>query len=377
MENKSDKVEPFCIQGVDPRLEVLSVSPLVLSTPLDLLGAQGVTETAAVFVRNVHDLPQCMTLEPVPCDDWSIDLSGLLDSGRITIEVDELLEMEQVEHEMVLQCSGNGRTFFGEYIGTPWNSGGVANVRFGGVPLAKLLNANGVRINPAVKYVTAEGRARCEGKPTEFEHSLPIADVLDRSILALTLNGAPLPGIHGGPVRLVTPGMFGTMQVKWLARLRFDIEESSNFHHLDEYRVPLVPVQPGEEFTFTHTNSRPTWHLRVMSYILEPADGAEVSSGEVRIGGVAWNDGKAPIETVLVSADQGRTWHASVMEPASSPYAWQRWSIELPLAAGKHEILARAIDALGRSQPLDGRITWNPHGYEWNGVSRIHLNLLP
>ena len=45
----------------------------------------------------------------------------------------------------------------------------------------------------------------------DLEHSIPVADVLDRGIIALRLNGEPLPGIHGGPVRLVTPGLFGTM----------------------------------------------------------------------------------------------------------------------------------------------------------------------
>lgn len=373
MKNKSDQVEPFCIEGVNPRMEMLSVSPLVLSTPLDLLGAPGVTETSAVFVRNVHDLPQCMTMEPVPHDGWTIALSGLINATSTTIEVSDLHEMEQVEYEMVLQCSGNGRTLYGEFIGTPWNSGGVANVRFGGVRLAKVLEARDVRIAPAVNYVTAEGRARCDGKPADFEHSLPLADVLDRSILALTMNGEPLSGIHGGPVRLVTPGMFGTMQVKWLARLRFDVEESSNFHHLEEYRVPLSPVQPGEEFTFTHANSRPTWHLRIMSYILNPSEGAHVHSDDVEISGVAWNDGTARIETVLVSADRGCAWHSSEIAHSESPYGWQRWSISLPLVPGRHEIWARAIDAKGRSQPLDGRITWNPHGYEWNGVCKVNI----
>lgn len=371
MENKSDKLDPFCIEGVDPRLEMLSASPLVLSTPLDLLGAQDVTDTASIFVRNVHDLPLGMTLEPLPLDGWKIEFTGLIDPAGAMLDACDLLAMEQVEYEMVLQCSGNGRTLYGEYQGTPWNSGGVANVRFAGVSLAAVMERTGIRVDPAVKFVTAEGRAKCEGKPAEFEHSLPVADVLERSILALSLNGEALPGVHGGPIRLVTPGMFGTMQVKWLARLRFEVEESSNFHHLTEYRVPLTPVAPDEDFIFTHANSRPTWDLRIMSYVLEPADGAQVDAGEVRVSGIAWNDGKAPLETVLLSADKGRTWQSGEIERSVSPYAWQRWSAGLSLSPGRYELWARAIDALGRSQPLDGRVNWNPHGYEWNGVYKI------
>jgi DMSO/TMAO reductase YedYZ molybdopterin-dependent catalytic subunit len=54
----------------------------------------------------------------------------------------------------------------------------------------------------------------------------------------LNLNDQPLPGIHGGPVRLVTPGLFGDSQVKWLRQLRFETDESTKLHHATEYRVP-------------------------------------------------------------------------------------------------------------------------------------------
>jgi len=136
--------------------------------------------------------------------------------------------------------------------GTPWNQGGVANVRFTGVPLSAVLEKHNVRVDPQVKYVTAEGEDLPMGRELpDMEHSLPVADVLEKSILALRLNGEPLPGIHGGPVRLITPGFFGTMQIKWLQRLRFETSESTCFYHADEYRIPLEPVKPGERFRFT------------------------------------------------------------------------------------------------------------------------------
>ena len=67
--------------------------------------------------------------------------------------------------------------------------------------------------------------------------------LLERGILALRLNGEPLPGIHGGPVRLVTPGLFGTMQIKWLSRLRFETAESPCFYHATEYRDSASPAR--------------------------------------------------------------------------------------------------------------------------------------
>jgi len=178
----------------------------------------------------------------------------------------------------------------------------------------------------------------------DVEHSLPVADVLATSILALQMNGEDLPGIHGGPVRLVTPGFFGTMQIEWLERLRFETVESSCFYHAVEYRVPLQPVGPCEKFSFTLENSRPTWHIRLMSYILAPGPGAELAAGPVAVSGVAYNDGSIRLEAVLVSADKGRSWRPAEFDPPESPYAWYQWSTELDLAPGAYEIWARAVD---------------------------------
>jgi len=350
-------------------MEVMSVVPLVLSTPIRLLAENRITDKKHLFVRNIQDLAVGMTMEPVPLQGWELELVGLIKPFRVVIRAEDLLEMQQVEHEMVLQCSGNGRNQYPGIPGTPWNQGGVGNVRFSGVPLKAILEKYKITVDPQVKYVTAEGHDLPMGleKP-DFEHSIPVASVLERGILALNLNGEPLPGIHGGPVRLVTPGLFATMQVKWLARLRFETAESQNFYHATEYRVPHALLKPGEKFRFTLENSRPTWEIRLMSYILDPEPGARLKAGPVSVRGVAYNDGSAPIDSVLVSFDRGRSWQPADFETADSPYAWYEWKTQTTLKAGIHEIWARATDALGRSQPLDGKIFWNPNGYEWTGV---------
>jgi DMSO/TMAO reductase YedYZ molybdopterin-dependent catalytic subunit len=284
--------------------------------------------------------------------------------------------MEQVEYEMVLECSGNGRTEYGPIPGTPWGFGGVANVRFGGVPLSALLERHGVLVDPRVRYVTAEGQGTAS-RPDRplFEHSLPLADAVRTSIVALTLNGEPLPGIHGGPVRLVTPGFYGTMQLKWLTRLRFETSESPTYYHATEYRVPLGRVQPGTPFEFTLENSRPTWSIRPTSYILDPLPAATLSAGPVTVSGVAYNDGAAPMESVAVSLDRGATWLPTALETPDSPYAWYPWTTQLTLDPGVHQIWSRATDRLGRTQPLDGAVDWNPNGYEWAGVFKTDVTV--
>ena len=202
---RSADVAPW-IEGKDRRLEVMSGTPHVLSTPVGLLAEQRITDKKYLFVRNIQDLAKGMTMEPLPLEDWETELVGLIKPFRVVIRGEELLKMDQVEYEMILQCSGNGRSQYKGIPGTPWNQGGVGNVLFAGVPLKAILEKYNVSVDPQVKFVTAEGHDLPLGlERPDFEHSLPVAPVLERSIFALRLNGEPLPGIHGGPVRLVTP----------------------------------------------------------------------------------------------------------------------------------------------------------------------------
>ena len=364
------------LMGKDRRLEVMSAVPLVLSTPVGLLAEQIITDKKYLFVRNIQDLARGMTLEPLPLEGWETELVGLINPFRVVIRAEELSGMDQVEYEMILQCSGNGRSQFRNIPGTPWDQGGVGNVRFAGVPLNAILEKYKVSVDSQVKFVTAEGHDLPLGleKP-DFEHSLPVAPILEKSIFALKLNGEPLPGIHGGPVRLVTPGLFGTMQVKWLRRLRFETAESPNFYHATEYRVPLSLLKEGEKFRFAMENSRPTWDIRLMSYILKPESGAKLKAGNVTINGVAYNDGSVRLESVLVSFDRGQNWQPAKFEVPESHYAWYRWTPQANLKPGIHEIWSRAIDALWRTQPLDGSIFWNPNGYEWTGVFKVEVKV--
>ena len=145
------------IEGIDPRLEVMNAVPLVLSTPVHLLAENRITDKNYLFVRNIQNLAEGMTMEPVPLDGWTIELTGLIRPFRVVIRAEDLLAMEQVEYEMILQCSGNGRNEYTGIKGTPWNQGGVGNVRFAGVPLKAILEKHNVEIDPQVKYVTAEG----------------------------------------------------------------------------------------------------------------------------------------------------------------------------------------------------------------------------
>ena len=79
------------IEGIDPRLEVMNAVPLVLSTPVHLLAENRITDKNYLFVRNIQDLVKGMTMEPVPLDGWTIELTGLIRPFRVVIRAEDLL----------------------------------------------------------------------------------------------------------------------------------------------------------------------------------------------------------------------------------------------------------------------------------------------
>jgi len=278
----------------------------------------------------------------------------------------------------VVQCAGNGRGLYNKAAkvkGTDWGKGGMGNVRFEGVPLAAVLDHFGVKPTAEAKYLTATGKDGPGVDKPVFEHSVPLDEALRKGLLALKLNGKPLAAVHGGPVRLVMPGYYATMSVKWLARLRFQPDETTNDFQFHNYRMPLRPIKPGTDYQFAFANSRPTWNMKIVSYLVSPADGARVPAGKATtFRGIAFNDGEAAITTVELSFDQGKTWlRADIPEAPAGPYAWRRWQLNHTLPEGRHTVRVRAVDAQGRSQPDDGTVFWNPHGYEWNGVDRVEV----
>lgn len=361
------------IRGKDKRLIVHNAKVGEIETPLALLRDSDITPKELLFVRNNQVLPGTLTTDPAEIGDWQLDLAGLIDKPR-KVAATEVARLPQEEVELVLQCSGNGRANFAKSVkadGVQWQHGAMGNVKFKGVRLRMLLDHLGIKPAAEAKFIAAEGNdTPAKSGDADFEHSIPLADALDRSLLALSMNGEPLPKVHGGPLRLVTPGYYATMNVKWLSRLRFEAGESKNHHHVGRYRTPLWTIEPGSKFTTTLDNSEPNWNMRIKSVIFGPLDGERLAPGMIEVRGVAWNDGTAKIDAVEISTSGGNMWRRAEFKRPKSPYAWHPWSIMLDLSRGT-TIQCRAIDALGRTQPPDGSIAWNPAGYAWNGVDLV------
>jgi hypothetical protein len=165
------------------------------------------------------------------------------------------------------------------------------------------------------------------------------------------------------------------MHIKWVGRLRFEDHETTNDYQVTSYRTPREVLKPGTKFETNLENSEPHWRMRLKSVVLAPQPGDRVPAGQVKLQGVAFNDGQARIDSVLVSTDRGATWQQAKLEVPESPYAWYQWQAAVELPQGQQEVWARAVDALGRTQPLDGSVFWNPKGYTWNGVEKIKLSV--
>jgi len=362
----------------DDRLIVRKTNPIVMGTPDHLLRKTLLTPKELLFVRTNFILAGYMTLAPKPLNDWTVEITGLVESAKM-LAARELDDLPRVEHEMVIQCSGNGRSLFSKHAtttGTQWGRGAVGNVRFAGVTLATIFKHLDIKIDPGARFLTTEGLDKPEkAKSPDFEHGILLAAAMERSFLATHLNGEPLPAIHGGPLRLITPGYYATMHVKWVTRLRLESDETNNAFQLPKYRTPKRPIAPGEKFEFTFENSDPNWDMRIKSRLLSPPNGAPVPAGLIEVSGVAWNDGNAPLVAVETSTNLGKTWRRAKLKRSKSPWAWHDWSARVRLEQGTRSVWCRAVDALGRTQPIDGSIYWNQRGYTWNEVDKITLDV--
>jgi DMSO/TMAO reductase YedYZ molybdopterin-dependent catalytic subunit len=280
-------------------------------------------------------------------------------------------------YRMVLECGGNGRSFFHPPAkGNPWTNGGVGCAEWTGVSLADVLQAAGLKSSAVYTAHYGADPHATEPDAVPLSRGMPIAKALEEhTLLAFAMNGEPLPFVHGGPLRLVVPGWPGSLSHKWLTRIWIrDREHDGPGMTGQSYRLPVQPVEPGtsgEGIPFQILESMP-----VRSIITAPADGGWLPAGTrvVEVRGAAWagDDGVTAVE---LSADGGATWHAATLAPLRNRYDWARFTAAVPIASdGPAEIMVRATDDRGRAQPLRPE-NWNPQGYACNTVHRVRITV--
>ncbi len=376
------------IHGKSAEMIVHNAKLGVMGTPLDLLREHQFTPKEILYNRTHFPVDGAgkwvATTEPADREtvqNWTILVSGLVQRPK-TIKVTDLEQMDRVKRISVMQCAGNGRSYYWAEAKTPgsgWKHGGMGNLTWEGVPLKPLLKSLDLSPADSVKFLTTNGKdvPPVKGGADLIKSVHLAAPQLDDAILAVRMNGKPIPTIHGGPVRLIIPGYYGNMNVKWVTDLMLMNEPTPSALMQKTYRMPIMQVPPDKFTTqdLTRENSTPTYGFAIMSVVFAPLLGQTVKAGNVDLKGVAWNDGVVPLTEVRVSLDQGKSWQQTEVDNSDGPYAWHHWQKSVKLDPGTHEVWVRAIDAWGRTQPLDGLSTWNPGGWDWHGVGRVQFKV--
>lgn len=333
------------------KLVELSPRPTDAETSLESLIGQ-ITQTDSFFIR-------CHTYTPqVKLADWKLTIDGLVENP-LTLTLADLKKLPRTELTGVLECAGNGRSFYEPHLpGAQWKFGGVGNARWAGVRLRDVLQKAGLK--PGATELLLDGADVPLGKMPDFQRTLAVSKGLDPdTLLAWEMNGQPLTPEHGFPLRVVAAGWAGDSWVKWLQHIEVIDHEFDGFWMKTAYRHPSHPVAPGA--TVDAKDMIPVTDLNVKSVIASPGDWAK--PGLVAVQGVAWSNG-SPVAKVEISDDAGKSWQTAKLTGSATKYGFRPWSYSWKATEGQHTLIARATDAAGRTQPMQEE--WNPSGYLWN-----------
>ena len=241
----------------------------------------------------------------------------------------------------------------------------IGNAEWTGPRLADVLQLAGAKSD--APYIETDGADTGVAKTPDFIRSMLMRKALDAStIVALEMNGEPLPAIHGGPARLIVPGWDGTSWVKWVVRFTASAEPNRGFFMNPAYRYPkyaLVPGSPPVPAELEVIEGMP-----VKSSITTPTDQQRIPLAPFTIRGFAWA-GEERIVRVDVSTDGGSRWAAADLSPQDLRFAWRLWTYRwTPQQPGYYTVMSRSSDSAGRVQPIVA--AWNPSGYLWNSIDR-------
>lgn len=291
------------------------VLPLPGSTaPPQPAGVDPAVPDAVPFLTPNADFYRIDTALFVPDIDpgsWRLRIHGMVDR-ELTLDIAALLRRPLIERDITLTCVSN--EVGGSLIG---------NARWLGTPLAPLLAEIGVDPR-ADQLVARDGRGMSIGSPVAA-----LTDGRD-AMLAVGMNGAPLPFEHGFPVRMVVPGLYGYVSAcKWITEI-----ELTRFDAFDAYWVRRGWAQRAP--------------VKVSARIDTPRDGAQRPAGPLTVAGVAWAQ-HVGIARVQLQVDDG-PWADATLAPVAGPDTWRLWSWRFDAPTGEHTLRVRATTLDGHVQ---------------------------
>lgn len=264
--------------------------------------------------RDFYQIDTALAIPDVDVRDWRLRVHGMVDQP-FSISYDELLAMPLVERDVTLVCVSN-------LVGGPL----VGNARWLGVPIGDLLTRAGVR--PGATQIVARS---VDGFTAGFPSVL--ANTGSTAMVAIGMNGEPLPLRHGFPARIVVAGVYGYVSAtKWLAEL-----ELTSLDDFDAYWVRRGWAKEAP--------------VKTQSRIDVPRPYESVRAGSVTVAGTAW----APVRgvgAVDVRVDD-LPWESATLAPGLGDESWRQWRWQWDAPPGRHMISVRATDKLGGTQPAD------------------------
>ena len=245
-------------------------------------------------------------------EEWTLRIHGLVER-EITISYSDLIAREVSERWITLNCVSN--PVGGDLIGNAWWSG---------VRIADLLAEAGVDPEADAVLQTSEDGWTC-GTPVEA-----LLDPERHAMLAVAMNGRPLPIDHGFPVRTIVPGLYGYVSAcKWVVDW-----EVTRFSDVTAYWTERGWGERGP--------------VKMASRVDVPAPGADVAAGAVVLGGSAWSQ-HTGIASVEVAVDGG-AWQPATLGEAPNDDTWVQWRAEVDVEPGQHRVRVRATDRDGLLQ---------------------------
>ncbi len=247
--------------------------------------------------------------------DWQLKIHGMVDR-EITYRFSDLDRFEVIEKLVTLTCVSN-----------PVGGDLISNAAWTGYRVRDLLAEAGVHPDAdMVLSMSTDG----------FTAGTPVEALTDKrdALLAVGMNGQPLPTEHGYPARLVVPGLYGYVSAtKWVVDL-----EVTRFDRAEAYWTRLGWSAKGP--------------IKTESRIDVPRSGQEVAKGPVTFGGVAWAQNRG-VRAVEVRIDDG-AWQPAALGASYSNDTWRLWSFDWQaIQPGSHTITVRATDNTGAVQTPD------------------------
>jgi DMSO/TMAO reductase YedYZ molybdopterin-dependent catalytic subunit len=295
------------------RAAVRLPAPVQTAPPVPADAELGLPQLARYVTPNdeFYRIDTALYAPQIDPNDWELHIHGMVDNP-ITLSFADLLARPQVERYVTLACVSN--EVGGDLIG---------NARWLGVLVKDLLEEARPQAG-ADQVVSRSADGWTCGTPTEA-----LLDGRD-AMLAVGMNGEPLPVNHGFPVRMVVPGLYGYVSAcKWIVEL-----ELTRFADFDAYWVPRGWSRQAP--------------IKTESRIDTPRDGADVPAGQVTVAGVAWAQHRG-VKAVQVQVDGG-PWRDATLAAAVSTDTWVQWSVRWSATSGRHTLRVRATDATGAVQ---------------------------